>query len=60
MIRFIRLASSMISNIPDVYKRQVHGDVMITMDDDGQHPAEGIFDLAEKIQEGYDLSLIHI
>ena len=33
----------------------VHGDVMITMDDDGQHPAEGIFDLAEKIQEGYDM-----
>lgn len=21
----------------------VHGDIMITMDDDGQHPAEGIF-----------------
>lgn len=33
----------------------VHGDIMITMDDDGQHPAEGIFDLAEKIQEGYDM-----
>lgn len=33
----------------------VHGDVLITMDDDGQHPAEGIFKLVNKISEGYDM-----
>ncbi len=33
----------------------IHGDVMVTMDDDGQHPAEGIFSLVDKIYEGYDL-----
>lgn len=33
----------------------VHGEVLITMDDDGQHPAEGIFDLVDKIIEGYDM-----
>ncbi len=33
----------------------VKGDVLVFMDDDGQHPAEGIIPLAEKITEGYDV-----
>ena len=33
----------------------VEGECVVSMDDDGQHPAEGIFPLAEKIQEGYDV-----
>lgn len=31
------------------------GDVIIYMDDDGQHPASGIIKLADKILEGYDV-----
>ena len=31
------------------------GDVVVFMDDDGQHPAEGIFQLVEKLEEGYDV-----
>ena len=31
------------------------GDVVIYMDDDGQHPASGIFPLIEKLNEGYDI-----
>lgn len=31
-----------------------NGDVLVFMDDDGQHPVEYIFKLVEKIQEGYD------
>jgi undecaprenyl-phosphate 4-deoxy-4-formamido-L-arabinose transferase len=31
------------------------GDAIVYMDDDGQHPAEGIFPLLEKIDEGYDI-----
>lgn len=34
---------------------QVKGDVVVFMDDDGQHPAEGIFKLVEKLDEGYDV-----
>lgn len=34
----------------------VAGECVVSMDDDGQHPAEGIFPLAEKIQEGYDVA----
>ena len=30
------------------------GDVLVYMDDDGQHPTEHIFDLVEKVLEGYD------
>ncbi len=30
------------------------GEVLVYMDDDGQHPAEGIFRLVEKLNEGYD------
>ena len=33
----------------------VKGDVLVFMDDDGQHPAEGIIPLVQKIQEGYDV-----
>ena len=33
----------------------VEGDCLVYMDDDGQHPAEGIFKLAEKLSEGYDV-----
>jgi undecaprenyl-phosphate 4-deoxy-4-formamido-L-arabinose transferase len=31
------------------------GDAIVYMDDDGQHPAAGIFPLLEKIHEGYDI-----
>jgi undecaprenyl-phosphate 4-deoxy-4-formamido-L-arabinose transferase len=31
------------------------GDAIVYMDDDGQHPAAGIFPLLEKINEGYDI-----
>ena len=31
------------------------GDVTVFMDDDGQHPADGIFKLADKVMEGYDV-----
>lgn len=31
------------------------GDVVVFMDDDGQHPASGIIPLANKIMEGYDV-----
>ena len=33
----------------------VKGDVLVVMDDDGQHPAEGIIPLVKKIEEGYDV-----
>lgn len=31
------------------------GDVVVFMDDDGQHPATGIIPLADKVMEGYDV-----
>ncbi len=31
------------------------GEVLVFMDDDGQHPEEGIITLAEKVSEGYDV-----
>lgn len=31
------------------------GDVIVFMDDDGQHPADGIFKLVDKLSEGYDV-----
>ena len=31
------------------------GDAVVYMDDDGQHPAEGIFPMLEKLAEGYDV-----
>ena len=33
----------------------VTGDAVIYMDDDGQHPAAGIFPLLDKLAEGYDI-----
>lgn len=33
----------------------IKGDCAVYMDDDGQHPAHGIFSLVEKIEEGYDV-----
>lgn len=33
----------------------VKGDVLVYMDDDGQHPASGIIPLANKVMEGYDV-----
>lgn len=35
------------------------GDVVVFMDDDGQHPAEGIIPLVAKINEGYDVVYAH-
>ncbi len=35
------------------------GDITIFMDDDGQHPASGIFPITEKIEEGFDLVYAH-
>lgn len=37
----------------------ISGDIAVFMDDDGQHPAEGIFSLAEKVLEGYDVVYAH-
>lgn len=31
------------------------GDAIVYMDDDGQHPADGIFPLVEKLSQGYDI-----
>lgn len=33
----------------------IKGDVAVCMDDDGQHPADQIYKLVDKIEEGYDL-----
>lgn len=33
----------------------VTGDILVYMDDDGQHPADQIFRLVDKVLEGYDL-----
>jgi len=33
----------------------VTGDVLVYMDDDGQHPADQIFRLVDKVLEGYDI-----
>lgn len=33
----------------------IKGDSAVYMDDDGQHPAAGIFQLVEKLEEGYDV-----
>ncbi len=37
----------------------VEGDVLVYMDDDGQHPAEGIIPLVNKVAEGYDVVYAH-
>jgi len=33
----------------------IKGEVAVFMDDDGQHPASGIFKLVDKVMEGYDV-----
>lgn len=33
----------------------VNGDFLVYMDDDGQHPSDGIFALIEKVEEGFDI-----
>ncbi|MBS6765012.1 MAG: glycosyltransferase [Clostridium sp.] len=33
----------------------IKGDVAVCMDDDGQHPADQIYKLVDKVSEGYDL-----
>ena len=43
------------SNAKMAALKYVQGEVLVYMDDDGQHPAEDIFRLAEKVQEGYDV-----
>lgn len=37
----------------------VKGDVLVFMDDDGQHPASDIFKLTDKVLEGYDVVYAH-
>ena len=37
----------------------VNGSILVYMDDDGQHPAEGIFSLVDKVREGYDIVYAH-
>lgn len=39
--------------------KYVHGDIMVYMDDDGQHDPADIFKLIEKIKEGYDVVYVH-
>lgn len=39
--------------------RYATGDALVYMDDDGQHPAEGIFRLVSKVEEGYDVVYAH-
>ena len=46
------------SNAKMAALKYVEGDVLVYMDDDGQHPAEDIFRLVEKIREGYDVVYI--
>ena len=36
------------------------GDVLVCMDDDGQHPAEAIYRLVDKVCEGYDVVYAHL
>ena len=39
--------------------KYVKGEVLVYMDDDGQHPAKDIFRLVEKVREGYDVVYAH-
>jgi undecaprenyl-phosphate 4-deoxy-4-formamido-L-arabinose transferase len=45
-------ASAKMSALP-----YVTGDILVYMDDDGQHPAEGIFALVEAVEQGADLAI---
>ena len=35
----------------------IDGEIAVFMDDDGQHPADGVLKLVNKIEEGYDFAL---
>lgn len=37
----------------------IKGDIAVCVDDDGQHPSDKIYDLVDKINEGYDLVYAH-
>lgn len=39
--------------------KHAKGDVIVFMDDDGQHTPDGIFKLVDKMQEGYDVVYAH-
>lgn len=39
--------------------KYVKGDIVVFMDDDGQHPPKEIFKLINKVEEGYDLVYAH-
>ena len=43
------------SNAKMAALKYVKGEVLVYMDDDGQHPAKDIFRLVEKVREGYDV-----
>ena len=47
------------SNAKMAALKYVQGEVLVYMDDDGQHPAEDIFRLVEKVREGYDVVYAH-
>ena len=47
------------SNAKMAALKYVKGDVLVYMDDDGQHPAKDIFRLVEKVREGYDVVYAH-
>lgn len=39
--------------------KYVNGDAVVLMDDDGEHPVEGIIKLVDKLNEGYDVVYAH-
>ena len=47
------------SNAKMAALKYVKGEILVYMDDDGQHPAEDIFKLVEKVCEGYDVVYAH-
>lgn len=47
------------SNAKMAALKYVKGEVLVYMDDDGQHPAKDIFRLVEKVREGYDVVYAH-
>ncbi len=36
--------------------RQVHGDIVLCLDDDGQTPADELFKLVDKVEQGFDIA----
>ena len=39
--------------------KYIKGDVAVCLDDDGQHPIDKIYDMVDKVNEGYDLVYAH-